>query len=163
MPAVDFVLLPKSACYRLNKHPSHAFPFFIIALEESLWKVMQMIRLVGCASQWHKVVAITWNPCKVNVNHLLDLKKKEERNVIPGRQTIWKINILGISGKVLIKNRLGTHKMCQLFDILCLLQINKTTELHLKQHLNIFVKLNVKNVVVYYSDRIIKKNIIPTK
>lgn len=76
MLAVDFVLLPKSGCYRLNKHPSLTFHWesipktVMIALEGSLWKVMQISHLAECSSQRHKVVAKTLNPRKVNLNHM---------------------------------------------------------------------------------------------
>lgn len=67
MAAVDFVWLPKSSCYRLNKHPNLTLAFFsqwesipetaISALEKSLWKVMQIKCLVQCSCWWHKAVA----------------------------------------------------------------------------------------------------------
>lgn len=108
MPAVDFVLLPKSR-YRLNKHPSLTFPIFqwesvaktvMIALEKSIWKVMQMYYLVEFSSHWHMIVAQTLNSCKFNVFNVWHFETGEFYFSLHGCFVTPVLSFLGNSGKV---------------------------------------------------------------
>ena len=107
MPPVDFVLPPKSGCYRLNKHPSLAFPLFFFLFfffpvrelpknchdyfgKEPIWKVMQMDCLAECSYQWHMLVARNikslQGPCESRVRNL---EAAVMYFLIPGRLNFW--------------------------------------------------------------------------
>ena len=123
----------KSGCYRLNKHPSLTFHWesippphphpkkrktVMIALEKSRWKVMQISRLVQCSSQWHKVVAKTLNPRRVNVNHMfVVLQLGRFLSLIPGRRRSRRME----EGKIIyIDDQLHLAENLMALDKICL-------------------------------------------